>query len=583
MTNVPKPWRDWRARLGLACSVFAALPALVALAQQPAPGPTASVRPQAKPLQEYRRFALLHEGDPLRGRDLFANEQKLACSKCHTVDGSAGKAGPDLFAVGDKFGRGEIIDSILAPSQIIAEGYAAITVETKSGEEYTGIIKQATESWIEIMGADARLVRIPNAEIARRIVSEISLMPDGLQAGLALEEFTDLIEYLVGLKQPANASSVQHGMPAVIEPLAKPVTLRPFHRAELSFEHPVWFGAIPGQSNAFLVVEHETGNIWRLDKKSSGDTKSLFVNLEPYQKGTRGLLGIALHPRFAENRKYYFAKHLLSNGDFSTVIFEREAAADFRADSGKPPRLILKFENLTGVHYGGGLQFGPEGCFYLGMGDTGPQEDPHGHGQDTRSLLGKMLRLDVDHPATGLPYAIPPDNPFVNRADVRPEIWALGFRVPWRFSFDPLTGDLWVGDVGQDRYEEVDLVRPGENCGWNVYEGFEPFSNRYRKPGAVYVPPVFAYGRKFGVSVTGGWVYRANPKSSFYGVYVFGDYQSRRLWGLTQENRTLKKIRELGLAPQRFASFGHDLQGELYLVGYEGTIYRIDFENAVFR
>jgi len=216
------------------------------------------------------------------------------------------------------------------------------------------------------------------------------------------------------------------------------------------------------------------------------------------------------------------------------------------------------------------------------MGDTGPQEDPQGHGQNTTLLLGKMLRIDVDHPANGRPYAIPPDNPFVNRNDVRPEIWALGFREPWRFSFDPLTGEFWVGDVGQDRYEEVDIVLPGENYGWNVYEGFEPFSNRYRKPGADYVLPVFAYARKFGVSVTGGWIYRGDTNSSFYGVYIFGDYQSRRLWGLTQENRQLKKIRELGLAPQRIVSFGRDLQGELYLVGYEGTIYRIDFQNAVF-
>src|SRR5262249_2664240 len=157
------------------------------------------------------------------------------------------------------------------------------------------------------------------------------------------------------------------------------------------------------------------------------------------------------------------------------------------------------------------------------------------HGQNTTLLLGKMLRIDVNHQDPGLPYAIPPDNPFRDLAGIRPEIWALGFREPWRFSFDDLTHQLWVGDVGQDRYEDVDVVRGGENYGWNVYEGFEPFSNRYRKNGAVYTPPVFAYGRKFGVSVTGGFVYRGNAKSSFYGVYIFGDYQSQRLWGLTQE------------------------------------------------
>jgi glucose/arabinose dehydrogenase len=145
-----------------------------------------------------------------------------------------------------------------------------------------------------------------------------------------------------------------------------------------------------------------------------------------------------------------------------------------------------------------------------------------------------------------------------------------------------LTGELWVGDVGQDRYEEVDLVKAGANYGWNVYEGFEPFSNRYRREGDVYAPPVFAYGRRFGVSVTGGFVYRFNRGSSFYGVYIFGDYQSQRMWGLTQDHGRLKTIRQIGTAPQRIVSFGRDELGRLYLVGYEGTIYRIDFDAGSF-
>jgi glucose/arabinose dehydrogenase len=216
------------------------------------------------------------------------------------------------------------------------------------------------------------------------------------------------------------------------------------------------------------------------------------------------------------------------------------------------------------------------------MGDSGPQEDPNGHGQNTKLFLGKMLRIDIDHTADGQPYAIPSDNPFVGREEFRPEIWAYGLREPWRFSFDPATGDLWVGDVGQDRYEEIDLVRRGENYGWNVYEGFEPFSNRYRRPGETYTPPVFAYGRKYGPSVTGGFVYRANPQSSFYGVYIFGDYESRRIFGLTHTNRVLKTIRQIATAPQRVVSFGRDSHGDLYVVGYEGMVYKMDFASAVF-
>jgi putative heme-binding domain-containing protein len=532
-------------------------------------------------LEEYRRFALVHEGDLQHGKLIFA-EQRIACSKCHSVDGSASKAGPDLFAAGDKFGRGDIIDAVLKPSASIAVGYNTTSVETKSSDEVSGIIKQATTDWMELMGADGKLVRIATAEIARQFTSEVSLMPEGLQAGLSLQEFTDLIEYLVSLKQPESSVMLAHGMPGEIAELAHPVTFQPFPNRELHFEHPVWLGPVPGEAGVFLVVEHETGKIWRLETSATSGTKTLFVDLGRYTAGTRGLIGIVLHPGFHHNRKYYYAKHLVDNGKFSTCIMEREAAADLKADSGSPARQILKMENTTGVHYGGGMQFGPDGYLYIGMGDTGPQEDPQGHGQNTSLFLGKMLRIDVDHEEAGRPYTIPQGNPFVARADVRPEIWALGFREPWRFSFDPLTGDLWVGDVGQDRYEEVDLVKAGENYGWNVYEGFEPFSNRYRKEGAVYAPPVFAYARKLGVSVTGGFVYRFNPKSSFYGVYIFGDYQSQRIWGLTQEHGVLKSIRQIGSAPQRIVSFGRDEIGQLYVVGYEGTIYKIDFDSAIF-
>jgi glucose/arabinose dehydrogenase len=197
-------------------------------------------------------------------------------------------------------------------------------------------------------------------------------------------------------------------------------------------------------------------------------------------------------------------------------------------------------------------------------------------------LLGKILRIDVDHSSADKPYAIPADNPFVGRSGFRPEIWAYGLREPWRFSFDSLTKDLWVGDVGQDRYEEVDVVKSGDNCGWNVYEGFEPFSNRYRREGETYVQPVFAYRRRYGPSVTGGYVYRGDPRLSYYGVYIFGDYESRRVFGLTQRNGALQRVRQIGVAPQRVVSFGCDSAGQLYVVGYEGTLYRLDLSTSRF-
>jgi putative heme-binding domain-containing protein len=537
---------------------------------------------KASSKEEYRSHALKSGGDALRGKAVFFDEQRTACSRCHGVTGKVGLAGPDLFAIGDKAGRREIIDSVLAPSATIAVGFSTTTVQTKSGEEFSGIIKQITAAGIELTGADAKPIRIANADIRAQRTSEVSLMPEGLEAGLTPQEFTDLIEYLVSLKQPESTAMVEHGMPGAIVQLAKPVGLKPFIAEESKFQHPVWFGTMPGEANVFLVVEHEAGKIWRLEKHAGGETKSLFAELGRNDQGTRGLLGMALHPQFRENRRYFIARHRVEDGKFATLILEREAAPDLKTDSGKPARLILQFDEATNVHYGGGMQFGPDGFFYIGMGDSGPQEDPQGHGQNTKLFLGKMLRIDVDRRDGGKPYSVPRDNPFVSRADFLPEIWAYGFRVPWRFSFDLLTKELWVGDVGQDRYEEVCIVRRGENHGWNVYEGFEPFSNRYRREGENYVMPVFAYARKFGPSVTGGYVYRADPRSSFYGVYIFGDYESKRLFGLTQENRRLKKIRQLAIAPQRIASFGRDEQGQLYLVGYEGMIYKLEFGGAVF-
>jgi glucose/arabinose dehydrogenase len=223
---------------------------------------------------------------------------------------------------------------------------------------------------------------------------------------------------------------------------------------------------------------------------------------------------------------------------------------------------------------------------YIAFGDGGFQRDPNGNGQNPRIHHGSMLRIDVDQQPDGRPYGIPPDNPFLaaHEADptILPETWAIGLREPWRFSFDAATGDLWLGDVGQDAFEEVCLVRPGENHGWNVYEGFEPFSDEYRREGETFAFPLFVYPHSFGVSVTGGFVYRGERSPTFEGVYIFGDYDTRRVWGLTQHGGRLTSVRELGECPEHIASFGYDETGELYVVGYEGTIFHLDLSRSRF-
>ncbi len=506
------------------------------------------------------------------------------------MDGHGSKAGPDLFAVGDKFGRRDLVDAVLVPSATISPGYGTVIVQTKAGEEYQGVLKQATDAGVQLMGADGKLVSIATADIQEQRGSTVSLMPEGLQAGLSLQEFTDLTEYLATLQQPESTLTSNHGMPRIIPQLAKPVSARPFFTQELKLlRSKVQTGLtalhqVPGFSNVFLVL-HQKGMIWKMEKTATGEEKTVFADLtgEVFsERGPNGLLDLTFHPKFRENRKYYLKYQVFEEGKVATLILEKQFAADFKGDSGQPPRRILKIVSVAEDHSGGCLQFGPDGFLYIVMGDTGPHNDPNGHAQTLRLLLGKLMRIDVDHAEDGKAYAIPTDNPFRGQADARPEIWAYGFRNPWRFCFDRVTGDLWLADVGQDRVEEVDIVHRGENYGWNVFEGFEPFSNQYRKEGRKFTPPVFAYKRKYGNSITGGHVYRGDKHSSFYGVYLCGDYTSKRIFGLTQENGTLKTVRQIGSIPQQLVSFGTDEAGHIYAVGYEGMIYELDFTEARF-
>src|SRR5262245_28306052 len=331
--------------------------------------------------EDFRRDAMLREGDAQRGKELFQAEQKTACSRCHSVDGTASKAGPDLFAVGDKFPRRDLINAVIDPSSVIAVGYGATIVETKSGEEYQGILKDVTAEAIELIGADSQRVRIASRDVRAQRGSDVSLMPEGLQAGLSLQEFTDLIEYLVTLKQPESAHGLDRGMPAMIPELTKPAAVRPFFSEAMEFPHSVvqkpgdvrtgvtWFGQLPGIKGAYLVV-HQTGKIWLLEKKATTDTKTLFVDLTSeifYQRGPNGLLSIAFHPRFRQNRKYYLNHQILEDGKIVCAVVEREVAADLRADSGKASRLVWKATTTTQDHTGGGIQFGPDGFLYIGL------------------------------------------------------------------------------------------------------------------------------------------------------------------------------------------------------------------------
>jgi putative heme-binding domain-containing protein len=550
-------------------------------------------QPAAKPTQldDYRRFALSQPANAERGKALFFDETRLACSKCHTLDGTGRKAGPDLFAIGDKFARPALIEAVLQPSANIAVGFGTTVVILKSGEEYTGVLQTIDNAGLDLMGADGKSMHFASTDIKERKPSPVSLMPEGLQSALSRNEFPDLIEFLSSLRQPESARIIDESMPAVIPALATPVKITPLFHEKFSTPRidDVESGLtgcveIPGQSNAWLVT-HQIGLIWLIEKTSSGEKKSLFRDQvsETYSKtGPNGLLGITFHPKFNENRKYYLKYQIFENGGIATVIVERKMASDFRGDSEGPGRRLIRIPSLAGDHGGGCVEFGPDGFLYFAMGDSGPHRDPNGNAQNMQLLLGKMIRIDVDHAEDGRPYAIPKGNPFVGKPDVRPEIWSLGLRNPWRFSFDPKTGDLWLADVGQDRIDEVDLIHAGDNHGWNIFEGFERFSDQYRREGVKYTPPVFAYRRKYGNSVTGGFVYRGGAAASFEGVYIFGDFTSRRLFGLKLKEGKLERVRQIGTCPERIVSFARDERGGICVVGFEGTIYKLDFAEARF-
>jgi putative heme-binding domain-containing protein len=534
-------------------------------------------------LAPYRQ-AGVHGGNPARGKAVFESD-KAGCTKCHLFQGTERRAGPDLSVIGDKFGREQLVQSVLEPSARVHPDFGTIVATTTDGKVHTGVLSKRTREELQLLDAEGRLLRIPVAKLDQEKRTGTSLMPAGQYKALTTDQFADLIAYLESLKQP-EGDSQSAGMPREIPSVETPIRLAPLHSEELRFDHPVWVIAVPGSKSTFLVVEQKSRKIWRFEEGAREHQKELFADLsdEATTGQFEGVVCLAFHPRFLQNRQYYVNYHVRNQGSFfSPVIVERRATPDLRRDAGGPSRRLLQIHQNTDLHWGGMLAFGPDGFLYIGAGDAGPQEDPDGHGQDLSVLPGSILRIDVDRQEGGKPYAIPQSNPYRKTAPpVRPEIWASGFRMPWRFSFDAGTGDLWVGDVGQDLFEKVTIARTGENHGWNVYEGFMKFSEQYRRPGETYTPPVMTYPRKYGDSVTGGFVYRGRRNASYEGAYVFGDFDSRRIWALKQAGRKLLMVRQIGESPQKIASFGVDTDGELLVVGYEGTIFRVLLDQSSF-
>lgn len=348
--------------------------------------------------------------------------------------------------------------------------------------------------------------------------------------------------------------------PASDEP-SRPASegMRPVRIATL--EQPLAMAVREGDDALYFA--QKTGQVIAI---LEGDQRVVLdLSQEVSQGGEQGLLGIAFSPDGAA----LYTNH--TDVDGNTRVTEwRMPARSVDPDS---RREVLFVEQPFSNHNGGNLAFGPDGYLYIGLGDGGSGGDPMGNAQSLETLLGKMLRIDP-RPG-GDPYTIPADNPFRGRSGARPEIWALGLRNPWRYSFDRATGDLWIADVGQSAREEIDLQRAtsagGENYGWDRLEGTQPFEGE-APPGAV--EPVFDYGRDDGGTVIGGYVYRGDEIPELVGSYVFGDLFNPELRSLELVGGEVRE-RGLGVRVENLVSFGEDSSGELYALSLSGPIFRL--------
>ncbi len=352
---------------------------------------------------------------------------------------------------------------------------------------------------------------------------------------------------------------------------------------QLAFSQPLAMLQAPGDDTAWYVVERP-GNIRVFPNAADASMADVdtFANLTGRVNsgpGEAGLLGMAFHPDFAANGEVFLSYTRGANLESVIARFDVDSSTgNLDVDS---EEVLLTIEQPQGNHNGGNVAFGPDGFLYIGFGDGGGSGDPQGNGQNTTNVHGTILRIDVDG---GSPYAIPADNPFAGNTECFqgtstmdcPEIFAWGFRNPWRFSFDRDTGDLWVGDVGQNSWEEVNRVEISENYGWNEREGAHCFPPGTTNCDTDNVDPIAEYDHSQGNSVTGGYVYRGSDIAGLQGFYVFGDFGSGRIWAVPFDSTQGTDPIELIDTALNIASFAESNAGELYLLHFSGgTIHQI--------
>ena len=378
---------------------------------------------------------------------------------------------------------------------------------------------------------------------------------------------------LSGLPSPSPGTTLPTA------PLAKMSVERAF--PGISFRRMVYL-THPGDRTNRLFLVLQPGRIMVFPNEPDAPSAATFLDIRDRvndEGNEEGLLGLAFDPDFGSNG-YFYVHYSASRPRRSVISRFSVLGEDPSIADPDSERIVLQVPQPFSNHNGGQLAFGPDGYLYLGFGDGGKFGDPRKNGQNRATLLGSILRIDTSSFDRDGKYSIPPDNPFANEGDeARPEIWAYGLRNPWRFSFDRLTGDLWAGDVGQDRYEEVDIIRRGLNYGWNMMEGFHCYGLGFQATNTCDAtdlePPVIEYGHLDGCSITGGYVYRGGRLGTLYGAYIYGDFCSGRIWGLRHDGTRVVEHRELVDSSLDISSFGEDQAGEIYILSFDQKIYRL--------
>jgi glucose/arabinose dehydrogenase len=359
----------------------------------------------------------------------------------------------------------------------------------------------------------------------------------------------------------------RHAIAQTVAPAVVQIELEP---VVSGLTRPVFITNARDGSNRLFIVE-QPGRISVLQPGSS--TPTLFLDITARVRSTdneQGLLGLTFHPAYASNRRFFV--NYTRQTDGATVIAEYQASSVNANVADTAEKVILIIPQPASNHNGGMIEFGPDDFLYIGMGDGGLANDPNNRAQNINDLLGKILRIDIDQRTLQTEYASPGDNPFFGALAGRDEIWAYGLRNPWRFSFDTETGDLYVGDVGQNVVEEVDIVRKNGNYGWRVLEGTRCTGNGPASCAALgFIPPILEYDHSGGrCSITGGYVYRGSQSSLPFGSYVYADFCSGEIFLWVNNSQQLLLDTNLSVS-----SFGEDEAGELYVVSLGGSIYRI--------